>query len=82
MLHTADVWDRFLHSEEEGIHCENPRLDYPMVSDRKNKIVTKHSKGIEFLFRKNKVDWIKGWARLAAAREGGSNGGGRRENHL
>jgi dihydrolipoamide dehydrogenase len=65
LLHTADVWDRFVHSEEEGIHCENPRLDYPMVSDRKNKIVNKHSKGIEFLFRKNKVDWIKGWARLA-----------------
>ena len=32
-----------------------------MVSDRKNKIVSKHSKGIEFLFKKNKVDWIKGW---------------------
>jgi len=65
LLHTADVWDRFLHSEEEGIHCENPRLDYGLVSDRKNKIVSKHSKGIEFLFRKNKVDWIKGWAKLA-----------------
>jgi dihydrolipoamide dehydrogenase len=65
LLHTADIWDRFLHSEEEGIHCENPRLDYPLVSDRKNKIVSKHSKGIEFLFRKNKVDWIKGAARLA-----------------
>jgi dihydrolipoamide dehydrogenase len=34
------------------------------VSDRKNKIVAKHSKGIEFLFKKNKVDWIKGWAKL------------------
>ncbi|MGA3205344.1 MAG: dihydrolipoyl dehydrogenase [Bryobacteraceae bacterium] len=65
LLHTADVWDRFVHSEEEGIHCENPRLDFPMVSDRKNKIVSKHSKGIEFLFRKNKVDWIKGHGRLA-----------------
>jgi dihydrolipoamide dehydrogenase len=32
--------------------------------DRKNKIVTKHSKGIEFLMRKNKVDVIKGNARL------------------
>ena len=59
LLHTADVWDRFVHSEEEGIHCENPRLDYPMVSDRKNKIVSKHSKGIEFLFKKNKVDYLR-----------------------
>ena len=64
LLHTADVWDYFKHSEEEGIQCENPRLDYPAVVDRKNKIVTKHSKGVEFLMRKNKVDVIKGYARL------------------
>jgi len=64
-LHTADVWDRFLHSEEEGIHCENPRLDFPLVLDRKNKIVAKHAKGVEYLMKKNKVDWIKGYGRLA-----------------
>ena len=59
-LHAADVWERFLHSAEDGIHCDNPRLDFPLVSDRKNKIVAKHSKGVEFLMKKNKVDWIKG----------------------
>jgi dihydrolipoamide dehydrogenase len=64
-LHAADVWEHFLHPEEDGIHCENPRLDFPMVLDRKNKIVAKHSKGIEYLMRKNKVDWIKGYGRLA-----------------
>jgi dihydrolipoamide dehydrogenase len=60
-LHAADVWQRFLHSTEEGIHCENPRLDFPLVSDRKNKIVSKHAQGVEFLMKKNKVDWIKLW---------------------
>jgi dihydrolipoamide dehydrogenase len=64
-LHTADVWEKFQHSDEEGIHCENPRLDFPLVSDRKNKIVAKHAKGVEFLMKKNKVDWIKGYGRLA-----------------
>src|SRR5580658_4233928 len=64
-LHTADVWERFLHPAEDGIHCENPQLDLPLVVDRKNKIVSKHSKGVEFLMRKNKVDWIKGRGRLA-----------------
>src|SRR5258708_16592854 len=64
-LHTADVWERFQHSAEDGIHCENPRLDFPLVLDRKNKIVAKHAKGTEFLMKKNKVDWIKGRARLA-----------------
>src|SRR5512147_1516676 len=66
-LHAADVWERFLHPEEDGIHCDNPRLDFPMVLDRKNKIVAKHAKGVEFLMKKNKVDWIKGYGRLAGA---------------
>ncbi|HUJ23302.1 MAG TPA: dihydrolipoyl dehydrogenase [Bryobacteraceae bacterium] len=64
LLHTADVWDRFVHSEEEGIICENPRVDYPKVIDRKNKIVAKHAKGVEFLMKKNKVEWIQGYGVL------------------
>jgi dihydrolipoamide dehydrogenase len=64
-LHTAEVWERFQHPEADGIHCDNPRLDFPMVLERKNKIVAKHSKGIEYLMKKNKVDWIKGYGRLA-----------------
>jgi dihydrolipoamide dehydrogenase len=64
-LHAADVWERFLNAEKDGIHCDNPRLDFPLVSDRKNQIVSKHAKGVEFLMKKNKVDWIKGRARLA-----------------
>ncbi len=54
LLHTAEVWERFLHSEAEGISCENPRLNYPKVIDRKNGIVSKHAKGVEFLMKKNK----------------------------
>ncbi len=64
LLHTADVWDYFKDPEPQGIGCKDPQLNYPRVLDRKNKIVTKHSKGIEFLMRKNKVDVIKGHARL------------------
>jgi dihydrolipoamide dehydrogenase len=65
LLHTAEVWERFLHSDAEGIQCENPRLNFPKVNERKNGIVAKHAKGIEFLMKKNRVDWIKGYARLA-----------------
>jgi dihydrolipoyl dehydrogenase len=65
LLHTADVWDYFKNPEAQGIQCKDPQLNYQQVLDRKNKIVTKHSKGVEFLMRKNKVDVIKGTARLA-----------------
>jgi dihydrolipoamide dehydrogenase len=64
LLHIADVWEYFKHPETEGIQCKDPQLNYDRVLDRKNKIVTKHSKGIEFLMRKNKVDVVKGYARL------------------
>ena len=64
-LHAADVWEHLLHPEEDGMHCDNPRLDFPLVLERKNKIVAKHAKGVEFLMKKNKIDWIKGYGRLA-----------------
>ena len=64
LLHTADVWDYFKNPASQGIQCKDPQLDYPKVLDRKNKIVSKHSKGIDFLMRKNKVDVIKGDAKL------------------
>ena len=64
LLQTADVWERFVNSEQEGIHCENPRLDYPKVKERKDGIVTKHSKGVEMLLKRAKVERISGYATL------------------
>ncbi len=71
LLHTADVWDYFKNPAAQGIDAKDAQLNYPRVLERKNKIVTKHSKGIEMLMRKNKVEVIKGDARLL--------GGGRME---
>jgi dihydrolipoamide dehydrogenase len=64
LLQTADVWERFVNSEAEGIHCENPRLDYPKVKERKDGIVNKHSKGVEMLLKRAKVERISGFATL------------------
>ena len=47
------------------IPAGSPSIDMPKVQARKDKIVTGLTKGIEFLFKKNKIDWIKGTARLA-----------------
>lgn len=67
LLHTADVWNYFQHAEDEGISCQNPVLNFAKAIDRKNGIVNKHSKGIEFLMKKNKVQVIKGFATLKGA---------------
>ncbi len=64
LLHTADLWEHFVNPADEGIACDNPRLDYAKVLDRKNKIVAKHAKGVEFLMKKNKVDWVKGYGKI------------------
>jgi dihydrolipoamide dehydrogenase len=71
LLQTAEVWQRFLHSDAEGIHCENPRLDFPKVKERKDGIVTKHSNGVAMLLKRAKVERIAGYAAL--------KGGGRVE---
>ena len=63
-LQTAEVWQRFVHSDAEGIHCENPRLDFPKVKERKDGIVSKHSKGVEMLLKRAKVERIAGYATL------------------
>lgn len=78
LLHTAGVWQHFIHSEEEGIACDNPRVDWSKVIDRKNRIVSKHAKGVEFLMKKNKVEWIKGYGALkGGGRVEVRNGGGK-----
>jgi len=64
LLQTAEVWQRFVHSDQEGIDCENPRLNYPKVKERKDGIVTKHSNGVGFLLKRAKVETIKGYATL------------------
>jgi dihydrolipoamide dehydrogenase len=66
LLHAAELWDH-LRNPAEGLACDNPRLDFSKVIDRKNQIVNKHSKGVDFLMRKNKVEVFKGRATLRGA---------------
>jgi len=55
------------HAKEWGISIGDApvAINMAQVHDRKDKIVAGLTKGVEFLFKKNKIDWIKGTARLA-----------------
>ncbi len=64
LLHTAELWSFANHSADEGITIEKPVLNYPKVIERKNGIVQKHAKGVEFLMKKNKVEWIPGFGTI------------------
>jgi dihydrolipoamide dehydrogenase len=47
------------------IPAGTPAIDMAQVQTRKDRVVSGLTKGVEFLFKKNKIDWIKGTARLA-----------------
>ena len=51
---------------EHGIKVGEVRLDLGAMMARKDKVVTTLTRGVEYLFRKNKIDWLKGKARIAA----------------
>jgi dihydrolipoyl dehydrogenase len=65
LLYSAEILDHFKNAAEYGIKdVGKPAVDWPVVQQRKDKIVTKHAKGLEFLMRKNKVETINGYGRL------------------
>ena len=65
LLLNAEVYDYFKNAKEYGIVCKEFSIDWAVVQARKTKVVTKLVKGIEFLFKKNKVESIQGYGRLA-----------------
>src|SRR3984893_10759667 len=51
---------------EHGVKVGDVSLDLGAMMERKDKVVTTLTRGVEFLFRKNKVDWLKGKGRITA----------------
>ena len=66
LLEHAHALKVVMHAKEWGISIGEAAvsINMPQVQERKDKIVGGLTKGIEFLFKKNKIDWIKGTARL------------------
>ncbi|MGC2507652.1 MAG: dihydrolipoyl dehydrogenase [Candidatus Acidiferrales bacterium] len=64
-LHHADIYDYFQRAEEFGFEVKEVKVNWPAMLARKDKIVKKHAGGIGLLFKKNKVDSITGWGRIA-----------------
>jgi dihydrolipoamide dehydrogenase len=63
LLHHADVYDHFKNASELGFEVSGLKINWANILARKSKIVNKHAKGIEFLFKKNKVEWVQGWGK-------------------
>ena len=65
LLFNAEIWDHLKHATEYGIdNVAAPVLNWDNVLKRKTMIVNKHTKGLEFLMKKNKVTVVPGYGKL------------------
>ncbi len=66
LLKSAQVFEYIAHADNYGIKVENAKPDFPAMISRSRVVAEGMSKGINFLFRKNKIEAIFGNGRLTA----------------
>ncbi len=72
ILFDAEIYDHLKHAAEHGIEgVGEVTINWKTILDRKNGIITKHVKGLDFLMRKNKVTVIEGYGRLTGPAKNG-----------
>ena len=65
LLESAFIANRSRHASDFGVNVGEVKTDYAVAMKRSRAVSTQNSKGVEFLFKKNKITWIKGTATLA-----------------
>ena len=50
-----------------GLKGKSPSVDWKVMQEYKDTVVSQNTGGIEFLFKKNKIDWLKGWGSIPEA---------------
>jgi len=65
LLHATHMLHEAEHNfEAMGLGVTKPKVDWKAMLAYKTDVIGQNTKGIEFLFKKNKIDWIKGWASI------------------
>jgi dihydrolipoamide dehydrogenase len=68
LLHASELFDEAGHAfAEMGINVGTPTVDLKKLLAFKDEAVDGNTKGVEFLFKKNKIEWVKGEGRIRAA---------------
>ena len=72
LLFNAEIYDHLKHAEDYGIEgLGQGRINWKKILDRKTNIVNKHTKGLDFLMRKNKVTVVPGFGKLTGPAKDG-----------
>lgn len=75
LLHASEKYHEAAHKlKDMGVMIGDLKLDLAGMMGHKNKVVEANTKGIEFLFKKNKVEWLKGAGQVTAPNEVMVNG--------
>jgi dihydrolipoamide dehydrogenase len=70
MLHASEMYHQSVtHFADMGLNVAAPEIDLPKMLEYKQSTVDSNTKGIEFLFKKNKIDWLKGYGKITAPGE-------------
>lgn len=70
LLHSSHMYEEAKHSfASHGIIADNLSVDLDKMMQQKNKAVDGLTKGIEGLFKKNKVEYVKGWGKIKSGNE-------------
>ena len=70
LLHASELVHESNHTfDKMGISIGEATVDMPKMLDYKDGVIKSNTDGIEFLFKKNKVDYVKGWGKITAAGE-------------
>ncbi|MEL7300933.1 MAG: dihydrolipoyl dehydrogenase [Pseudomonadota bacterium] len=68
LLHATHQLHEAEHNfAEMGLKGKSPSVDWKQMLSYKSKTIGQNTQGIEFLFKKNKIDWIKGWGSIPEA---------------
>src|SRR5271157_1666717 len=67
LLYASEMFEEAAHGLGPlGVVVAPPKLDLPVMMKHKDDTVAANVNGVAFLFKKNKIDWIKGEGRIAA----------------
>ncbi len=69
LLKSANVFEYINHAADYGIKVAAPKADPEAMVKRSREVAAGMSKGIQFLFRKNKIDHIQGFGKLATGKK-------------
>jgi dihydrolipoamide dehydrogenase len=81
LLEAASIATKVSHSADFGVTVGDVKLDYGVAMKRSRAVSTQNSKGVEFLFKKNKITWIKGTAKITGKNSVSVKVDGKEEKH-